>query len=174
MSVRSERVGGVELLEQAPDHPRRHRQTASASYACAPRGIQPARHMAREDRNRCTQANQGAVSPGRTRGSAPTVLGAGGSGGGSGDDVRAAPLGRNEMTRDRRAAGDRRIVESVIEPEPRVEHERADERARPIAAALRHAGQRRHPLVEAESRVAVNAVPDRQQAGQDRRAGRAA
>ena len=54
------------------------------------------------------------------------------------------------------------LVEATIEPETAVEHESADERARPVARALDRARERRHSLVEAEPGVAVDAVARRQ------------
>ena len=64
------------------------------------------------------------------------------------------------------------LVESVIEPEPPVEHERADERAGPIAGLLEDSRQRRHIGAQARRAVGVDTVMERQAAGQDRRVSR--
>ncbi len=60
-------------------------------------------------------------------------------------------------------------VEAVVQPESRVEHERADERARPIAGCLQRAGEGRALAVEAERAVVADAVHVRPGAGHDRR-----
>jgi hypothetical protein len=59
-------------------------------------------------------------------------------------------------------------VEARIQAEPRVEHERADECARPVAGTFQGSGQRRLRAVETERPVVVYPVRDRVEPCHDR------
>ena len=64
------------------------------------------------------------------------------------------------------------LVESACEAEPRVERERADERAGPIAARLEDRGERVERCRESEPGVVADPVFGREPAGEDVRVGR--
>ena len=61
------------------------------------------------------------------------------------------------------------VVESAVQPEAGVEHERADDGAGAIAGGFEARRQRRHAVVEAERHVVAHAVMARRQPGEDRR-----
>ena len=52
-------------------------------------------------------------------------------------------------------------LEAAVQAEPRVEHERADEGARPIAGGLERGGERGRRIAESEGAVVAHAVPRR-------------
>ena len=64
------------------------------------------------------------------------------------------------------------LVEAAAESKTTVEHERADERARPVPGTLERRCQCGNTLVESEGRVVSHPVMARRQASQDRRVGR--